>query len=164
MPYSIEKKDLAPQPVLLVRRRIKRSEIAATIGTVLPDIFQYALQRGIALAGHPLARYSEIGAGLLTIEPAMRVASGAPIGAGNRAAAGSDESGVIEETLPGGPAVTTIHAGPYETLSDAYAALETWIESNGFQSAGSPWESYITDPAEYPDPKDWKTEVIWPVR
>jgi effector-binding domain-containing protein len=59
---------------------------------------------------------------------------------------------------------STIHAGTYGTLSEAYAALEVWIESHGLQSAGAPWEEYITDPAEHPDPKDWRTEVFWPVR
>ena len=73
MTYSIVKKELAPQPVLVVRRRVKRSEIAGAIGEALPHIFQYAQQHGIALAGHPFTRYVEVGAGLLTIEPGMRV-------------------------------------------------------------------------------------------
>ena len=73
MNYSIVKKDLAPQPVLVVRRRVKRSEIAAAIGEALPHIFQYAQQHGIPLAGHPFTRYLNVGAGLLTIEPGMRV-------------------------------------------------------------------------------------------
>lgn len=164
MTYSIVKKDLAPQPVLVVRRRVKRSEVAATIGGVLPDIFQYAQQHGFALSGHPFTRYVEIGAGLLTIEPGMRVAGpAASIGQTPRRAASSD-GGVVEDTLPGGLAATTVHAGPYETLTDAYAAIETWIESQGLHAAGAPWESYITDPAEFPDPKDWKTEVSWPIR
>jgi effector-binding domain-containing protein len=68
------------------------------------------------------------------------------------------------KTLPGGTVASTIHAGTYETLPEAYAALEVWIESHGLQSAGVPWEEYITDPAEHPDPKDWRTEVLWPVR
>jgi AraC family transcriptional regulator len=57
-----------------------------------------------------------------------------------------------------------VHAGPYDTLQEAYAALETWMESEGLPPAGPPWESYITDPGEHPDPKDWKTEVSWPVK
>ena len=167
MTYSIVKKDLAPQPVLVVRRRVKRSEIGATIGGVLPDIFQYAQQHGIAIAGHPFTRYVEVGAGLLTIEPGMRIvgprqaAASAGDGPGKGAAS---QAGVIEDTLPGGPAATTVHNGSYETLTEAYAALESWIESQGLQRAGAPWESYVTDPAEHPDPKDWKTEVCWPVR
>jgi AraC family transcriptional regulator len=167
MTYSIVKKDLVPQAVLVVRRRVKRSDIASTIGGALPRIFQCAQQHGLALTGHPFTRYVEVGAGLLTIEPGMRVSAPQPAPPPLSAAAeatGSAPSDVVQDTLPGGPAVVTMHAGPYETLSDAYAALETWMESHGLQSAGAPWESYVTDPAEYPDPKDWKTEIAWPVK
>src|SRR5262249_10077745 len=75
MTYSITKKELQPQPVLVVRRRIKRSEIAATIGEALPHVFHFAQQNGIALAGLPFTRYVEVGPGLMTIEPGMRVAA-----------------------------------------------------------------------------------------
>ena len=158
MTYDIVQKDLDAQPVLLVRRRVTRSEIGAAIAEALPHIFMYAQKHGIALAGHPLTRYVEVGAGLLTIEPAMRVVSGR--GSDNKTAA---EGEVVEDVLPAGSAATTIHAGPYETLTEAYAALERWMEQNGLRPAGPPWEDYITDPAEFPDPKDWKTEVCWPV-
>lgn len=158
MTYDIVQKELDAQPVLLVRRRVKRSEIGSAIGEALPHIFVYAQQHGIALAGHPLTRYAEVGAGLLTIEPAMRVVS-RQAEATTAAAAGE----VIEDVLPAGSAATTIHAGPYETLTEAYAALERWIEQNGLRQAGAPWEDYITDPTEFPDPKDWKTQVCWPV-
>ena len=36
MAYEIEKKQLAAQPVLVARRRVKRSEIATAITEVLP--------------------------------------------------------------------------------------------------------------------------------
>jgi len=157
MSYDVTKKQLAAQPVLLVRRRVPRSEIAATIGAVLPSIFEYAQQHRLALSGHPFTRYSEMGPGMVTMEPGMRIS-------GAKSSASPSGGDVIEETLPDGPAAATIHSGPYDTLSQAYAALEVWIEANGFEAAGSPWEDYITDPAEHPDPKDWKTEVLWPIR
>ena len=157
MSYDIVQKELEAQPVLLVRRRVKRSDIGTTIGEALPHIFMYAQQHGIALNGHPLTRYVEVGPGLLTIEPAMRVVSRQAPAA--LAAAGD----VVEDALPAGSAATTIHAGPCETLTEAYAALEKWMEQRGLRPAGAPWEHYITDPAEFPDPKDWKTEVCWPV-
>ena len=153
MSYSITKKELAPQPVLVVRRRVKRSDIAATIGEALPHIFVYAQQNGIALAGLPFTRYVEMGPGMITMEPGMRV-TGQP---------GSGQGEVVADTLPGGPAVTTVHAGPYDKLSDAYAAIEQWMEAEGLVAAGAPWECYLNDPSDYPDPKDWKTEVFWPV-
>jgi AraC family transcriptional regulator len=153
MSYSITKKDLAPQPVLIVRKRVKRSDIAATIGETLPEIFVYAQQNGIALAGLPFTRYIEMGPGMITMEPGMRV-TGQPV---------SGHGEVVAETLPGGPAATTIHAGPYDKLTDAYAAIEQWMHAEGLVSAGAPWECYLNDPSEHPDPKDWKTEVFWPV-
>ena len=167
MTYSIVKKDLVAQPVLVVRRRVKRSGIAGAIGEALPHIFQYAQQHGIALSGHPFTRYVEVGAGLLTIEPGMRIVGAPPQPASIDEATRKPTSGeteVVEDTLPGGPAATTVHAGSYETLSEAYGAVETWMESQGLSSAGAPWESYITDPTEHPDPKDWKTEVCWPLK
>ncbi len=157
MRHTVVRKDLAPQPVLLVRRRIKRTAVAATIGEALGHIFQYAQQHGIALDGHPLTRYSEPGLGLITIEPGMRIAN-----AHHNVQAREDI--VVEATLPGGPVASTIHTGPYDTLGEAYAAVEEWIESHHLESAGAPWEYYITDPAEFPDPKDWRTEVFWPIR
>lgn len=75
MTTQIATKDLAPQRVLVVRRRIKRSEIAATIGETLPQIFAYAQQHGMALSGLPFTRYVQVGHGLMTIEPGMRVAA-----------------------------------------------------------------------------------------
>ena len=163
MAYEIEKKELAAQPVLVARRRVKRSEIATAITEVLPHIFQYAQQHGIALSGHPFTRYVEVGAGLMTIEPGIRVAGPLPAeAAAARQAAAS--GGVVEDMLPAGPAAVTTHMGPYDTLPDAYGAIENWIETKGNAPAGAPWESYITDPAEHPDPKDWKTEVAWPLK
>ena len=157
MNYSVSKQNLSPQPVLVVRCRVKRSDIAKTIGETLPKIFAYAQQHGIALAGLPFTRYTEMGPGLLTMEPGVRIAAGA-LAPG---APGAD--GVFMDTLPGGSAATTMHIGPYDGLHEAYEAIEQWMKTQGLVSKGAPWESYVTDPGEYPDPKDWKTEVFWPV-
>jgi AraC family transcriptional regulator len=172
MTYSFEKKELSAQPVLVVRRRVKRSEIAATIGDALPHVFAYAQQRGIALAGLPFTRYVEMGPGLITMEPGMCVvrvalpqnaAHGAEIGSDPAGTQGSAEGEVVPAMLPGGLVASTIHTGPYDQLVNAYAAIQEWIESQGFTPSGAPWESYLTDPAEHPDPKDWRTEVLWPI-
>jgi AraC-like DNA-binding protein len=77
MTYDVVKKDLTAQPVLVVRKRVKRSDIAATIGSVLPGIFQYAQRRGLALSGHPFTRYIDMGPGVVTMEPGMRITGSA---------------------------------------------------------------------------------------
>jgi len=157
MAYSITKKNLAPQPVLVVRRTVKRSEIASTIAEALPRVFQYAQQNGIALVGQPFTRYLEVGPGLVTMEPGMCVAAGTAF------PKTSGDIQVVSDTLPGGPVATTTHSGPYDQLSDAYAAIEEWAKAEGLVTGRGLWEVYVTDPADYPDPKDWKTEVFWPL-
>jgi AraC-like DNA-binding protein/effector-binding domain-containing protein len=152
MDYSITKKQLTPQPVLVVRRRVKRSEIGATLAEVFGRIYEYALRNGAALAGQPFTRYLEGGLGLITMEPGLPLAT--PL---------SGEGDIRPDILPGGLAAATMHAGPYEQLPDAYAAIQEWIETQGLVASGAPWEVYVTDPTDYPDPRDWKTEVFWPL-
>jgi AraC family transcriptional regulator len=152
MTYAITKKELLPQPTLVLRRRVKRAEIAATLAQSFGTIFQYAQRTGSVLAGQPFTRFLEWGPGILTIEAGLPVAARA-----------NGEGEITAETLPGGPAATTMHLGPYEGLAEAHAAIQVWIEEQGLSARGKPWETYVTDPADYPDPKDWRTEVFWPL-
>jgi AraC family transcriptional regulator len=155
MAYSITKKEIPAQPVLVVRRRIKPAEVAATLGEVLGHVFQYAQQNGVAMAGQPFTRYLEWGPGLWTIE------AGLPVTANTRET--PSEANVRPDALPGGWVATATHTGPYDKLGEAHAAIQQWIEAEGLTPAGAPWEIYTTDPADFPDPKDWKTEVFWPI-
>ena len=59
---------------------------------------------------------------------------------------------------------STIHRGPYETIGEAYQALMTWCESNGYELAGPDREVYLTNPAEVSDPADYVTELQQPVK
>ena len=149
---SIERREIAAQNILFVRLRAGRHEIANAIGEGLGKAFPYSQRLGLAIAGRPFTRYLSTGPGLFNIEVGMPVAT-APHG-----------EGVVEAgTLPAGPVAVATHAGSYDQLSETYAALERWIESNGYRIGGAPWESYITDPADHPDPADWRTEVYWPL-
>jgi AraC family transcriptional regulator len=149
---SIERREIAAQNILFVRLRAARHEIANAIGEGLGKAFPYSQRLGLAIAGRPFTRYLSTGPGLYSIEVGMPVAT-APQG----------EGAVEAGTLPAGPVAVAMHGGHYEQLSETYAALERWIESNGYRAGGAPWESYITDPADHPDPADWRTEVYWPL-
>jgi AraC family transcriptional regulator len=159
MEYKITKEELSAQPVLVVRRKVRRAAIAAAIGAALPKVFLHAQQRGLAISGYPITRYLETSIGLVTFETGMRVTEHNGDGP---VAYGQDE--VLAETLPGGPAALTIHSGPYDQLQEAYAAVEEWIAANGFRQNGAPWEAYLNDPADHPNPQDWKTGVYWPLQ
>ena len=150
---SIAREDLAPQPILFVRRRGSRAE--------LPDAHRRSARRRVRPrdavrlrdrrpAVHALPRGS--GAGLITIE------AGCPLASPARGA-GEVEAGFLQ----GGPAAVALHAGAYDELPATYAALERWLEESGYLPGGPPWESYLTDPADFPNPADWRTQVYWPL-
>jgi AraC family transcriptional regulator len=150
--YDVLERVLAPQPVLVMRRRIKRPDIAKVLGELLGAVFLHAQRAGATISGQPFTRYLDWGPGLVSIE------AGLPI-----AARVEGEGDVLAELLPGGRIAMTTHRGPYERLVDAHAAVQQWIEANGLQANGPPWEVYVTDPADEPDPMNWRTDVFWPI-
>ena len=149
---SIERRDLPAQHILFARLRAGRHELSSAIGEGVGKVFGYAQRAGLALAGHPFTRYLSAGPGLLTIEVGFRFSDAVR-------GDGEIEAGILE----GGPAVAAVHGGPYEQLSESYAEIERWMERNALAPGGAPWEYYVTDPAEHPDPADWRTEIFWPV-
>jgi AraC family transcriptional regulator len=149
---SIERRELTAQPFLFVRAKVARSEISKAIGDSLGKAFPYAMQAGAPIAGRPTARYFTSGPGLLDMQIGVPIAVAAP-------GKGDVEAG----ELPGGPIAVAVHAGSYDNLGDTYAAMERWMNANGYRPGGAPWESYVTDPGEFPDVNDWRTEVYWPL-
>jgi AraC family transcriptional regulator len=149
---QIERQDRPEQPLLLIRRRIARSELQPMLAECFGKLFTHGHTAGLPIAGWPLARYVSMGPGLWTVEAAMPLATAV-------AGVGEMEAG----SLPAGPVAFGLHAGPYEQLPDSHAAIEKWMESKGYRAGGPPWESYVTDPGQLPDPADWRTEVYWPL-
>lgn len=154
MPVDVAVKDLPATHALVMRKRITRDEIAATLGSMLPAVFAHAQQHGLALAGPPFARYPEIGMGSFVMEAGFAIAAPAD---------GDPDAGIEALTIPGGEAAVTIHRGPYDGLPAAFAAVEAWVRNEGRSPSGPPMELYLTDPGEHPDPQTWETQIVLPV-
>ncbi|MGF1471398.1 MAG: MerR family transcriptional regulator [Rubrobacteraceae bacterium] len=70
---------------------------------------------------------------------------------------------VRERTLPAvADMASTVHHGPFETISGAYAALLGWISENGYRVAGPNRELYLRSGNERDNP-DYVTEIQFPV-
>lgn len=148
----IERKDLEEQPILFIRRRIPSTELQTAMGECFPLLFNHGQQAGLTMVGPPLTRYTEMGPGHWTIECAMPFAS-----------PGEAAGEITPGTLPAGPVATAVHTGSYDGLGETYVALEKWMEENGVKPGGAPWESYLTDPGEVPNPAEWQTAIYWPI-
>ncbi|MGI5132698.1 MerR family transcriptional regulator [Pseudonocardia sp. CA-107938] len=51
------------------------------------------------------------------------------------------------QVLPAGTWASTLHVGPYETLSAAYTALLEHVREQGHEAVGPVTETYLTDPS-----------------
>lgn len=49
-------------------------------------------------------------------------------------------------------------------MSEAYGAVVSWIDENGYVIAGAPFDLYIKTQFDSLSPEDWETEVYFPVR
>lgn len=153
MNHDITKKTIDEIPFIFMRSHVPAAEIADALAKSFVPIFQYATANGIPFAGAPTCRYVSYGPGLVTMEAGMPVVGATDVG-----------DGMILGSLVGGSVVSTYHKGSYDTLHLGHEALQKWMLTNGEESAGSPWEVYITDPAEVPDPAEWITELVHPLK
>ncbi len=77
---------------------------------------------------------------------------------------GIREKDRADKIMKGQLCAWTVHRGPYSSLSDAYGALVTWIEENGYAWDGAPYEIYIKTQFDSLAPEDWETEIFFPVK
>ena len=152
MNYDITRQFTERTHVLYMTRRVEMAELANALGQMLPAVFEYATEESIAMTGPPFARYPRMGPGMATLEAGLPVAEGSE-------GKGDILSGVWEA----GPAAVAMHTGPYDSLHQAHAAIETWLHKEGLEAGGPPREIYVTDPGEVPNPADWKTQIVWPI-
>lgn len=150
---SIERRNIAAQPFLFVRAAgVTRGGIAAAIGEGLGTVFDHVSKAGLAPAGPPLVRYADMANDVFTLEIGVTVAT--PV---------SVTGDVLSGTLPGGPVLVGLHAGPYEEVRQTFEAMERWTAEHGARVVGPPWELYLTDPGAVPNQADWRTEVYFPL-
>ncbi|HEX5133319.1 MAG TPA: GyrI-like domain-containing protein [Candidatus Krumholzibacteria bacterium] len=153
MSYQVEIRKITEQHVVSIRTQCHVAELGAILAEILPEVWRYCRNNGIAPSGPPFTRYHGFADDRVDIEAGLPVPS--PLAGEGRIAAG---------TLPGGQVATTTHMGPYDKLPHAHDALHEWIEQHMKNSAGPQWEVYWTDPGREPNPENWKTELMWPIK
>ncbi|MDY7105480.1 MAG: helix-turn-helix domain-containing protein [Actinomycetota bacterium] len=139
---------------LIMRRRVSRETVAQALGECLPKVFEHIQRSGLTMTSPPFARYPEVGIGTFLVECGMAVADPGD---------GDATEGIERIDVPPGRAVVAIHKGGYESLGDTYGAIERWLDEQSLKAGGPPWETYLTDPGDHPDPADWRTEITQPL-
>jgi effector-binding domain-containing protein len=155
----------AAQPYLKITRQVTAG-VPAAVDEAFPALFAWLGARGVAPAGPPFIRTTEVDRGgePLEIEAAVPV---------DEAVSGDGE--VEDDTLPAGRYLTLLHAGPYRSrtepgLGDARASLLRFAAERGI-AFGRPTdrgeglacsvEHLRVGPAETPDHSGWETELAY---
>lgn len=153
MSYQTQLRHLEPQPVMSVREKVTFQELSNKLGEFVGEVFGYLQQQGVEPAGPPFSRYHGLEGDRIDLEAGLPVAKALP-GSGR----------VKPGELPGGPVISAVHTGSYDTLPQAGEALQSWAAEHGRVVAGANWESYLVAPGHNADPSSWKTEVFKPLR
>ena len=162
---QIEKEGAMPDYQVVIKK--VEPQILASIRAVLPtysdigqlygEIFGYLGSQGITKPAGPTIF---IGHDPEYKESDVDVEAGVPI---SNAIPGAGRVSVYE--LPGmEQAACTIYKGPYENIGEAYSAIMSWTEDNGYQITGPDRELYLTSPADTDDPAQYVTEIQFPVK
>jgi effector-binding domain-containing protein len=142
------------QPTLSMRMQVKPDEIQRQLAVAFPEIMKVLVAEGVEAAGPPFTRYHELDGPGGTLE----IECGIPV---PRKLAGNDR--VQAGELPSGRVACVWHQGSYHELKQSYDRLRAWMEEQKLAIRGAPWESYWTDPGLEPDPKKWRTQIMWPI-
>lgn len=151
MLQDIKVVEVKEQPVLSIRETTSMSSMPEKMGEIFSEIYAFMQKKAITPVGPPFAYWHGMDSGTADME------CGSPV---SESAKG--EGRIKSSKLPGGKAATALHIGPYDQLGEAYKAVESWISDNGYQIAGSPWESYLTMPDV--EPSKIRTQIYWPVK
>ncbi|WP_439153181.1 SRPBCC family protein [Winogradskyella sp.] len=128
------------------------AKMAENFGTVM----EFMGTKGLKQSGMPLTVYNDMSSGNVIMS------NGIPVNQRIDIPEGSD---VSLNFIPKTKVLKTTLTGNYTYLSKAWAATMKYIAKNGLEQADlDPFEIYTTDPGNYPNPADWKTEIYIPIK
>jgi effector-binding domain-containing protein len=149
----------AQQPYVGIRTQVTIPEMPAAIDKAFPELFAWLGGQGIAPVGAPFIRYH-----VINMADKLDIEMGIPV-----AAAVSGAGHIVGDVLPAGRYAALVHTGDYSGLMAATRVLIEWAKAQGIawdrwdaangDAFRSRYESYLTNPAEVPDPAKWQTEI-----
>jgi DNA-binding transcriptional MerR regulator len=153
--YPIETPIVPAQPIISQRLTVRIAELGPAIGRALAATQRLIAERDGQPGGAPFTIYHTG----LEREEALAIEVGWPLAAPLR-----ETRTIGQEVLAGGLVARTVHRGPYEQIGGAFAAIATWMQRHHRETAGAPWESYLTAPDNTGDRSQLVTAVSWPIR
>lgn len=149
MNYEIEVRDIEPARVAYMRF----TGSALDASKAFPKVFQSVRGKN---NGAPFVSYLSMNASTQIGEMELCVPTSAT----------PTTNGVEVKELPRIKAVCITHTGPYETLGNAYAAIDAYAAENGLTLVRPFREVYIKGPGMLVkgNPEKYVTEILFPIQ
>ena len=152
-PSHVERIDLSPEWMLGLPETVKMAEISGYMDRAFQIVAAELKEAGAAPTGPPRAVYRDVTAETADVTAGFPVAS--PVST-------VGETEVV--ALPAGEAIEATHEGPYDTLTQTYEQLMTYVAEQRLTPASVVWEEYLVGPDTEPDPQKWRTRIVFPLR
>ncbi|MPZ85078.1 MAG: DUF302 domain-containing protein [Actinophytocola sp.] len=157
MSYQIEVTGTVPGAVYELHRVVRPEYVGDDIGAGLAELYAEVEAAGLHPAGPPSVTYLDP----LVLGHPVNVDLGVPVTPGTGHAKPGTGGRVVGRHSR--PVARTVHHGDYTGIAAAYQALEEWIFTHGYRSAGPPTETYLAGPDTVPDAAGYRTAVYVPV-
>lgn len=161
MSYEVEILTLPPEKLATLRFECDAEDFSEMVEQGLTELWTYLELNGSGPAGNPASWRLDLSGTEDEIPPSSpwSIETGFPILEDVPA-----RDAISVKDWPGARVATCVHEGDLAKVFDAYLLLQSWIEAEGHEPAGAPWEVYLTDPVTQPDMEKWRTQVRWPIR
>lgn len=155
---QVEISEVAPVTVAYVEASSAGDDqaIGAAIGAAYAQIGKFVAANRLRQAGAPrtiTTRWDEAGTAFDAAIPIDRAPEKEI----------PPDSPVKVRTTYGGKALKVTHVGPYSGLAGTYRKFAAFIAAFGHETAGQPWEEYVSDPGTTPEAA-LMTDIYWPVK
>lgn len=167
--YQLEIVSLPAMTWLSVAYQSSDDRITEQVSAALALVYTLASELGIAVQGNPQTHFGD------RHGPQFMARTGFPILelldlklyplaklSGRCSVAGFGS--LQQEVLPTTRAISTLHRGPYSSLSVAHRTMRSWGRDNEFQFSGGPREVYLSDPIMASDPRSLETRLYQPIQ
>ncbi len=155
MSYRIEMKKINPHPVLTMRFNTTEKDFSNNIEKTYGKIFGFLKQKRLfvniknAISIYHIDEFDENN---IDVEVGFEIDQQI-----------DTPSSIISRILDGGKFASTIHNGSYQSIGMAYKQLIQWIQNHDHQIMGRPREIYLVSPSKDNTPKDYVTEILYPI-